>query len=64
MTRRLPIADWPARDRELWNKALEPAGPFGGGAGAHWSAASRVMAVRGYNAWLSCSRQKGGSTLT
>ena len=54
MTRRPPIADWPARDRELWNKAVEPGGLFGGGgAGAHWSAASRVMVACGYNAWLS-----------
>jgi integrase/recombinase XerD len=54
MTRRPPIADWPARDRELWNKAVEPGGLFGGGgAGAHWSAESRVMVARGYNAWLS-----------
>ena len=54
MTRQPPIADWPARDRELWNKAVEPGGLFGGGgAGAHWSAASRVKAACGYKAWLS-----------
>jgi len=54
MIRRLPIADWPARDRELWNKAVEPGGLFGGGGtGAHWSAETRVMVARGYNAWLS-----------
>ena len=54
MTRRPPIANWPSRDRELWNKAVEPGGLFGGGgAGAHWSAASRVLVARGYNAWLS-----------
>ena len=54
MTRRLPIADWPARDRELWSKALEPGGLFGGGgAGAHWSAASRVVVACVHNAWLS-----------
>ena len=52
MTRQPPIGDWPARDRELWNKAVEPGGLFGGGAGAHWSAASRVLIACGYNAWL------------
>ena len=60
MTRRLPIADWPARDRELWNKAVEPRGLFaGGGAGAHWSAASRVIVACGYKAWLSWLAAKG-----
>jgi hypothetical protein len=54
MTRRLPIADWPAPDRELWNKVVEPGGLFGcGGSGAHWSAASRVFVACGYNRWLS-----------
>jgi hypothetical protein len=54
MIRQPPIGDWPARDRELWNRAVEPGGLFGGaGAGAHWSAASRVMVACGYNAWLS-----------
>jgi integrase/recombinase XerD len=54
MTRQPPIADWPAGDRQLWNKAVEPGGLFGGGgAGAHWSAASRLKAACGYNAWLS-----------
>jgi integrase/recombinase XerD len=54
MTRQSPITGWPACDRELWNKAIEPGGLFGGhGAGAHWSASSRVMVVRVYNAWLS-----------
>jgi integrase/recombinase XerD len=54
MNRRLPIADWPARDRKLWSKAVEPGRLFGGGgAGAHWSAASRVVVACGYNHWLS-----------
>ena len=54
MTPRPPIAGWPPRDRELWNKAVEPGGLFGsGGPGAHWSAASRLKVARGYNAWLS-----------
>jgi integrase/recombinase XerD len=51
---RPPIGNWPPCDRELWNKAVEPGGLFGGGgAGADWSAASRVMVATGYNAWLS-----------
>jgi integrase/recombinase XerD len=54
MIRPLPLTGWPARDRELWNKAVEAGGLFGGGgAGAHWSAASQVFVACGYNAWLS-----------
>jgi integrase/recombinase XerD len=60
MSRRLPIGDWPACDRALWNKAVEPGGLFGGGgAGARWSAASRVAVACGYNAWLSWLAAKG-----
>jgi hypothetical protein len=60
MNRPLPIADWPARDCELWNKAVEPRGLFGGGgAGAHWSPASRGIVACGYNAWLSWLAAKG-----
>jgi hypothetical protein len=54
MTRRPPIAGWPACDRELWNKAVEPGDLCGGGgAGAHWSTGSRLKVAGGYNAWLS-----------
>jgi integrase/recombinase XerD len=54
MTRQPPIGDWPARYRELWHRAVEPGGLFGGGgAGAHWSAASRFKTACGYKAWLS-----------
>lgn len=52
MIRLPPIADWPLRDRELWNKAVEPSGLFDGGAGAHWAAATRVFIACGYNGWL------------
>jgi integrase len=52
MTRPLPIADWPLCDRELWNKAVEPSGLFVRGAGAHWSAATRVFIACGYNGWI------------
>jgi hypothetical protein len=35
MTHRPPIADWPERDRALWEKGVEPKGLFeGGGVGA------------------------------
>jgi hypothetical protein len=51
--RRLLIADWPARDRELWKKAVEAEGLFGGGAGAHWSYESRFKTACGYKGWLS-----------
>ena len=53
MTRRPPIADWPERDRALWEKGVEPKGLFeGGGAGAGWSDASRFKTARGYRHWL------------
>jgi integrase len=53
VTRRPPIADWPTRDRALWEKGVEPAGLFeSGGAGAGWSEASRYKTARGYNYWL------------
>jgi integrase/recombinase XerD len=52
VNRPLPIGDWPPRDRELWNKAVEPSGLFGGGAGAHWAGATRVFVACGYNRWL------------
>jgi hypothetical protein len=53
LTRRPPVTDWPTGDRELWNRALEPGGLFGGGGrAAHWSAASRLKVACGYKAWL------------
>ena len=53
MTRRPPIADWPERDRALWEKGVEPKGLFeGGGVGAGWSDASRFKTARGYRHWL------------
>jgi hypothetical protein len=59
MIRQPPVAGWPARDRELWYKAIEPSGLFGGGAGAHWSAATRVFIACGYNCRLSWLASKG-----
>ena len=59
MTRRPPIADWPARDRALWEKGVEPKGLFeGGGAGAGWSDASRFKTARGYGTGCSGLRHK------
>jgi hypothetical protein len=60
VTRRPPIADWPDRDRQLWEKGVEPAGLFeSGGAGAAWSPASRFKTACGYSAWLSSLAAKG-----
>jgi integrase/recombinase XerD len=54
MTRRPPVANWPARDRALWNTGVERRGLFGdSGAGAGWSDGSRLKTARGYTAWLS-----------
>jgi integrase/recombinase XerD len=60
VTRRPPIADWPAGDRAAWEKGVEPAGLFEtGGAGAGWSAASRFKTAHGYNVWLLWLAGKG-----
>jgi integrase/recombinase XerD len=49
----LSIADWPARDRALWKKGVEPKGLFEGrGAGANWSEASRFKTASGYGCYL------------
>ena len=54
MTRRLPIAGWPARDRAFWEKGVEARGLFeGDGAGAGWSEGTRYKTAGGYNSWLS-----------
>jgi integrase/recombinase XerD len=54
VTRRPPIAGWPARDRALWEKGVETRGLFeSDGAGAGWSEGSRYKTAVGYNAWLS-----------
>jgi integrase/recombinase XerD len=53
VTRRPLIANWPNRDRELWEKGVEPIDLFEtGGAGAGWSAASRFKTASGYSFWL------------
>jgi hypothetical protein len=47
------IKDWPDRDRLLWESGVEGSGLFeNGGAGAGWSAASRLKTAYGYNSWL------------
>ena len=54
VTRRPPIAGWPARDRALWEEGVEAKGLFESyGAGAGWSEGSRYKTAVGYNAWLS-----------
>jgi hypothetical protein len=47
------IADWPTRDRALWDKVVAPKGLFdSGGASANWSEASRLTTARGYGAGI------------
>jgi hypothetical protein len=54
VTRQLPIAEWPALDRALWEKGVEPKGLFEiGGAGADWAHHSRRKTAAGYSQWLS-----------
>lgn len=51
---RLPIAEWPALDRALWEKGVEPKGLFEiGGVGADWAHHSRRKTAGGYSHWLS-----------
>ena len=53
MTRPPPIADWPARDRELWNKAVEPSGLFGGGGrGSLVGCVAGLKSLAATTAWL------------
>ena len=53
MDRPTRIANWPARDRELWTNCLEQGSLFGGGGlAASWSEASRFKTSGGYTAWL------------
>lgn len=53
MARTTRIANWPARDRELWTNCLDPGSLFGGGGGgASWSEATRFKIICGYTAWL------------
>ena len=59
--RLLPIEDWPARDRALWEKGVEPKGLFeSGGAGADWSeafAAQDRRRLRHFLSWLQTTRR-------
>ena len=60
MTRYSLIKDWPDRDRLLWQRGVERRGLFeNGGAGAGWSAASRLKTAYGYNCWLLWLAAKG-----
>ena len=58
--RLLPVEDWPALDRALWEKSIEPKGLFeSGGAGAEWSRHSRRKTGGGYGYFLSWLQTKG-----
>jgi hypothetical protein len=60
MTRCSIIKDWPDRDRLLWESGVERGSLFeNGGAGAGWSAASRLKVAEGYNSWLLWLAAKG-----
>ena len=49
----LPVEQWPATDRALWNAGIAPAALFeAAGAGASWSARTRDKVRRGYGRWL------------
>ncbi len=59
--RRLPIEEWPARDRKIWTEGVEPKGLFdAAGAGANWSERSRRKTAGGYGYWLSWLEARGG----
>lgn len=58
--RRLPLEDWPARDRALWTEGVEAKGLFdAAGAGANWSERSRRKTAGGYGYWLSWLHEHG-----
>jgi integrase/recombinase XerD len=49
----MPLGQWPAEDRRLWNEGLHTGGLFEvTGPGAHWSAHSQGKHQRGYGRWL------------
>jgi len=49
----IPFAEWPARDRQLWEAALLP-GAFLGrrGRAAHWAVETKNQTRKGYAKWL------------
>lgn len=56
MTRRrlsVPLEDWPHRDRQAFETALQPGELFTSqGLAAHWAPATRTWAIKGYGHWL------------
>ncbi len=56
----LSFDDWPDRDRQLWNQALEAGALFdAAGAGAHWAPATRAQVQNGYGLWLGHLARRG-----
>jgi integrase/recombinase XerD len=57
--RALPLAQWPARDRSLWEQALKPADLFDeANVAASWSDGTRHVLVQRYGTWLAWLTQK------
>jgi site-specific recombinase XerD len=49
----MPLDQWPAEDRRLWDEGLRTGGLFEAiGPGAHWSAHSQRKHQQGYGRWL------------
>jgi integrase len=60
MRRALPFSQWPARDREFWEKAIRDGDIFDErGSAAHWSPRTRETNIQHYARWLGYLRWKG-----
>ena len=56
----MPLADWPATDREAWLAAVEPGDLLDeGGPGARWSPQSRRKRIESYGLWLTYLASRG-----
>lgn len=56
-----PLEEWPHRDRQAFEPALQPGELFiSQGLAAHWAPATRTWAIKGYGHWL-CHLQRIGS---
>jgi site-specific recombinase XerD len=57
----LPLADWPAADREAWQRACAPAASLldDAGGAAHWRPVSREAVQSAYGLWLAALQRQG-----